>query len=626
MRLNRILLPLSLFVCAAVFAAPPAVTFEADGVYAAVPPGHTVAWSTSGVGSMKAGLVADSDNDGRVKLATTLYRAWAVFDVESAEWATGGAPATDLPPRTIVRSPAGDFSIVYPPYPVNEDYGIPLWVRPGVGAWTLPNGYGPPSTVIWRKNGGILDATQMSPLGNSPATPSEFADGDYLLLVNPLSIAAGLVDPRLDDPPSAGAFFKQSDEYTVPEASTLGVNIVRIGGTTGTVSVRCVLSGTAQAGIDYAVPASTTVTFGPGETVKALSLQLLNDGAFNLDPRQIDVNLTDPTGGATVGGNWPTTITMTDDDPRPIISLGSIPASVPEGDVTWKLDVPIHIANAFRGSLPIALRDHDTVVDQITAGSGQTDVIAKLPIYANDDQSDPDRTYTISITSSYADTTGGTRTITAVDDDPAPVIINDDARAIESDFAYILVRAQWSPATSATVSWKTVDGTAKAGEDYVAAAGTTTISSTSSTIGIALIHDDAAEGPEVFYIDVTGVSGPLLPPTRTRYMLSIIDDDELPSGVTVEPVTVVEGDITKSVPLHVKLASPSQSRIELRIGTTANGTATQFKDYSGGSFVLFQPGETEKDATITVYGEEVGEPDETGEITILDKTFTKVLA
>ena len=69
-----------------------------------------------------------------------------------------------------------------------------------------------------------------------------------------------------------------------------------------------------------------------------------------------------------------------------------------------------------------------------------------------------------------------------------------------------------SPASAATVSFTTVDGTATAGDDYAATSGVLTFSAATptQTISVPVNADAVAEGLETFSVSLSGSSGPAL--------------------------------------------------------------------------------------------------------------------
>jgi hypothetical protein len=85
------------------------------------------------------------------------------------------------------------------------------------------------------------------------------------------------------------------------------ITVTRTEGSVGTVTVDFATgSGTATAGADFTSTAGT-LTFGPGETTKTVTVPILNDAAAEGD-ESLTLTLSNPTGGAVVGG--PGTVTL----------------------------------------------------------------------------------------------------------------------------------------------------------------------------------------------------------------------------------------------------------------------------------------------------------------------------
>ena len=94
----------------------------------------------------------------------------------------------------------------------------------------------------------------------------------------------------------------------------------------------------------------------------------------------------------------------------------------------------------------------------------------------------------------------------------APVSITvQDARAIEGVDEIISFEVTLSAAASepVTVDWSTADGTATAGEDYVASSGTLTFAAgeTAQTIEVTVLDDAHDEGEEIFALRLSGAAG-----------------------------------------------------------------------------------------------------------------------
>ena len=112
-----------------------------------------------------------------------------------------------------------------------------------------------------------------------------------------------------------GQFDFASSTQLAQETDTItNIQITRSGGSDGTVNVSFATSdGTGQAALDY-VAASGTITFAPGQLSQTISVTILDSGKSN-GTSTFAVTLSDPTGGATLGGTNVLTVTIEDSLP-----------------------------------------------------------------------------------------------------------------------------------------------------------------------------------------------------------------------------------------------------------------------------------------------------------------------
>ena len=122
--------------------------------------------------------------------------------------------------------------------------------------------------------------------------------------------------PPPGGPPGMLAFgaAETSAQEGGPPAS---VAVTRTGGTSGGVSARVQTSdGSATAGADYA-PVDATVSFADGDAApKSVAVPLVDDAAIE-EPETINLALSQPTGGASLGAPSAATLTVLDDDLPP---------------------------------------------------------------------------------------------------------------------------------------------------------------------------------------------------------------------------------------------------------------------------------------------------------------------
>src|SRR5262249_42476891 len=102
--------------------------------------------------------------------------------------------------------------------------------------------------------------------------------------------------------------------YTVNEPQgTATITVTRTGGSNVPVSVHYATSdGTATAGSDYTAT-SGTLNFAIGETSKTFTVPIIDDTLVE-NPETVNLTLSSPTGGATLGGQATATLTINSDD------------------------------------------------------------------------------------------------------------------------------------------------------------------------------------------------------------------------------------------------------------------------------------------------------------------------
>jgi hypothetical protein len=153
----------------------------------------------------------------------------------------------------------------------------------------------------------------------------------------------------------AGALHFASPSYTrVESAATASISVIRTGGSSGTVSVRFVTSdGTASAPSDYTA-VTQTLTFPEGVTTQFVSVAISADATVESN-ETVNLTLSMPTGGATVGSPATAVLVILDDDEsldngpanaRPldlssgftnvVLAPGDAPLAIsPAGDEDW---------------------------------------------------------------------------------------------------------------------------------------------------------------------------------------------------------------------------------------------------------------------------------------------------
>src|SRR4030095_14765919 len=118
--------------------------------------------------------------------------------------------------------------------------------------------------------------------------------------------------------------------YSVAEnGGNATITITRTGGSVGAVGVTVATSnGTAAAGSDYTAT-TQTVSFANGDTAdKTVTIPILDDTLVEGN-ETVNLSLSNPTGGATLGSPSTAVLTITDNDAGP--TLSESPTTIPAG-------------------------------------------------------------------------------------------------------------------------------------------------------------------------------------------------------------------------------------------------------------------------------------------------------
>ncbi|MBU3750008.1 MAG: hypothetical protein FGM52_06070, partial [Mycobacterium sp.] len=173
---------------------------------------------------------------------------------------------------------------------------------------------------------------------------------------------------------------------------------------------------------------------------------------------------------------------------------------------------------------------------------------------------------------------------------------------------------------SVTVAYATANGTATAGQDYTAAAGTLTFAPgvTSQQVAVKITGDATVEPDETFTVTLSNPVGARLATVTATG--TIRNDDATPATpptVSIANSAVVEGN-SGTIPMAftVSLSKASDKTVTVGYGTS-NGTATAGQDYTAAAGTLtFAPGATTQSLAVAVVGDTAVEPTETFTVTL----------
>ncbi|MEZ4265753.1 MAG: Calx-beta domain-containing protein [Myxococcota bacterium] len=314
----------------------------------------------------------------------------------------------------------------------------------------------------------------------------------------------------------------------------------------------------------------------------SVSASIEDDGAGGVDPTQADRASQD----------------TTPIDTHPVVSVASASAPEDGGPATLVLSLSLPTGLPVVVPWQTTTTGTATVVDDFAAVSSSATFApgsssVELTIVVVDDALDEaDETVVIELSGPTGATLGtSTGTLTIEDDDVAPGIGISDAMANEEDGTLVFDVTLDAPSgLDVSVAWQTVDGTALAGPDYLAASGTLEIAAgdTVGQISVTLLDDTVDEDDdETFTVELSAAVnvGAMLKGVGTG---TIHDDDE-PPPVSVADLTVSEAAGVAVVTISLSHSSGLPVTVDY---ATSDGTASSPADYTAKTGTVVIPAKT----------------------------------
>ena len=377
---------------------------------------------------------------------------------------------------------------------------------------------------------------------------------------------------------------------------------------------------TAQEGYDY-VAKRGQISFPPGSTNQTITILVKGD---TLDEPNETFRLTLSNPIKAMLGTSQAICTIIDDDP-PFITINDV--AVYEGDTNIAYATfDVTLSSPFEQQISV---DYRTVDDTARAGSDYTSTAGRLtfppgvsnqtvvvPVLPDTLDEEDYEYYYVQLSNPVVATIKrdkGKGTI--IDNDPAPTLLVQDMSIGECDqgTSTITMSVGLSAPSDRTISidYRSVDDTAKAGQDYAPAQGQIVFEPgvTNQTVTFVVNCDMVDQGDRGFWFDFGGGDDVLIPDERIR--VTIIDND--PPGISIRDATVREGDTsTTNAVLLVTLSSASDQVVTVEFAPIG-GTATSGVDYlpPHNNKLVFAPGSTGAQIVVPVLGDTATEEDET---------------
>lgn len=385
-----------------------------------------------------------------------------------------------------------------------------------------------------------------------------------------------------DDAPPTVAFSQAA--VTVDEGAGTTTLHVRLSAVSGhAVVVPLTVGGTAGPG--DATVSVTSVTIPPGSTEVSLPVAIVDDVHHEMDETVV-VTLGAPT-GATLGDPVVATVTITDNDPLPVVAFTLAASAVDESAGTASIAIALDRAVAWPVSMTVAVdttgtatpgTDTGAIPTTITIPAGATSAVCAVPITA-DDIDEEDETLVLRLVDPVDGVLGAqtVHTLTIRDDDAPPTVAwsSPSADIAEAGGTSIATLRLSSVSGRDIVVPIAVSGSADAADrGAVATAITIPAGASSASLTIAIVDDLRPEADETVVLTI----GQPTAATRgepAEHVITIRDNDLPPTvAFALASSEIQEGAGTAAILLQLDRTVPWP----VQVTVTGTGTAVSGVD------------------------------------------------
>jgi hypothetical protein len=221
------------------------------------------------------------------------------------------------------------------------------------------------------------------------------------------------------------------------------ITVFRNGGSAGEARVNYATSNvSATAGQDY-TSTSGTLIFANGVTTQTFSVSILND-ALDENDETLLLTLTNAAGSGSLNPGSSTTLTITDDDPRPTLSINDV--QLVEGDsgtsnavftVTLSGQTALQVTVGFATANNTAtFSDYQPTSDQLTFNPGDATKTVSVPVIG-DRVNEPNETFFVNLSLPTNATITRSRGVgTILNDDTLQLLFDSSGPAADQAAAY----------------------------------------------------------------------------------------------------------------------------------------------------------------------------------------------
>lgn len=404
---------------------------------------------------------------------------------------------------------------------------------------------------------------------------------------------------------------------------------------------------TAKASDNDYEPITNTLTFAPNTTSQTIVVKVKGDRTSESD-EQFKLVLSDPTNGAISVDQGSAIATIKNDDLQPTIQV--VASNKAEGDSTNPFNFLVSLSNPTDKTVTIdyATEDGTATGEDYTAQSnqtltfaaGETEQVITVDVLG-DRKREENETFSIKLTNAtnatLADANGVSAVATIQNDDSLPeiTIANTTQNQLEGAIGGTNVNtfevSLSNPSDQIiTINYDALDGNLGGGgnatlanNDFEATSGTLTFNpgETKKTITVNVKGDTNREPDESYLVKLSNVSSSATLKTDTA-VGTIQNDDDAPT-ISILDASIDEGNSGQTaLKFTVNLSSASSDPITVSYSTSDSSAKTSDNDYVSVSnaTVTFAPGETSKEITVLLSGDNKLEPDEDFKVTLSSST------
>jgi hypothetical protein len=438
---------------------------------------------------------------------------------------------------------------------------------------------------------------------------------------------------------SAGTLSLKNAPYSESETNAdhnFTVTVQRTGGVSGAVSVHYATSdGTATTADNDYDSTFGDLNWADGDAAdKTFTVTLHGDAKYEDDER-LHLTLSSPTGGATIGGTSPATLTITNDDTAPTFAIGDVTQSEGNsGETAFTFTVAKTGSTQLDSIITYSTQDGTATSPNdfasITNGSlmipaGQSS--GTITVQVNGDATyENDESFTVHIsdvTNGSAPDPDGLGNIT--NDDNQPSISIDDVIHQEGDsgattYTFTVTRTG-STDLNSSVNFTTEDNSATfASNDYASSSGTLVFlpSEVTQQITVIVNGDTTVEPDETFTAHLSNGIGATI--TDADGTGTIVNDD---TDITVAVSTPIDEDGAANLVYTFTREGVTDNSVTVNFNV--GGTATLGDDYTqtgaaiftaSSGAITFGAGNCTATVTIDPTADMIDEPDETIILTV----------